>query len=79
VYGRDVRPKRRHAWVGFAIVAVLAFLGLFVLGGIASGVSLFVALLAFIFACIYALRGVNADTVAHDDKTASAGWFGGWF
>jgi hypothetical protein len=72
-------PKRRHAWVGFAIVAVLAILGLFVLGGIASGATLLAAMLAFIFACIYALRGEDDDTVAHDDKTASAGWFGHWF
>jgi hypothetical protein len=79
VYGREVHAKRRHPWVGFAIVAVLAILGLFVLGGIASGVSLFAAMLAFIFTCIYALRGENADTVAHDDKTAATGWFGRWF
>ena len=61
------------------MVALLATLGLFVLGGVASGVSLFVAMLAFIFACIYALRGEQADARAQGDRTGLSGWFGGWF
>jgi hypothetical protein len=74
-----MRPKRRRAWVGFAIFATLAVLGLFVLHGIASGVILFAALLEFIFACMYALRGEDPDSVAHNNRTGFAGWFGRWF
>jgi len=74
-----MRPKRRRAWVGFAIFATLAVLGLFVLHGIASGVDLFAALLVFIFACMYALRGEDPDSVAHNNRSGFAGWFGGWF
>jgi hypothetical protein len=79
VYVRAVAPKRRHAWVGFAIFAVLAVVGLFVVHGVAAGVTLFVALLEFIFACIYALGGEQADSVAHSNRGGFAGWFGGWF
>jgi hypothetical protein len=74
-----VRPKRRHAWVGFAIFVVLAVLGLFVVGGVAGGVILFAALLELIFACMYALRGEDPDSVAHNNRSGFAGWFGGWF
>jgi hypothetical protein len=74
-----VRPKRRHAWVGFAIFAVLAVLGLFVLDGAAAGAVLFAALLELIFASMYALRGEDPDSVAHNDRTGFAGWFGHWF
>jgi hypothetical protein len=76
VYIRHVTPKRRHTWVGFALFALLAILGLFVLGGVAAGVALFVAMLVFIFACIYALREQKADA---PDKTGLTGWFGHWF
>ncbi len=68
--------KRRHTWVGFALFALLAILGLFVLGGVAAGVDLFVAMLVFIFACIYALHGQEADAA---ERTGVTGWFGGWF
>jgi hypothetical protein len=74
-----MRPKRRRAWVGFAIFATLAVLGLFVLHGIASGVILFAALLEFVFACMYALRGEDPDSVTHNNRSGFAGWFGGWF
>jgi hypothetical protein len=74
-----VRPKRRHAWVGFAVFAIMAILGLFVLDGIAAGVVLFAALLELIFACMYALRGEDPDSVAHNNRSGFAGWFGGWF
>lgn len=43
------------------VVAILAVLGLFVLHGVAAGVVLFVALLGFIGACIYALRGEKVN------------------
>jgi multisubunit Na+/H+ antiporter MnhF subunit len=42
-------------------VAILAVLGLFVLDGVAAGVVLFVALLGFIGACIYAVRGEKVN------------------
>ena len=67
-------PKRRRPWVGFAFFGVLAILGLFVLHGIAAGVTLLAAMLILIFACIYALHGGVAD-----DRTGLSGWFGGWF
>jgi hypothetical protein len=72
-------PRKRHAWVGFALFAVLAILGLFVLGGIASGADLLVAMLVFIFACMYALRGQDQATIDQNQRTGIAGWFGGWF
>jgi hypothetical protein len=74
-----VPPKRRHAWRGFALCAVLSILGLFVIGGAAAGAVLLVAMLVFIGACIYALRGQDAETRARSDRTGVAGWFGGWF
>jgi hypothetical protein len=77
-YSRHV-PKRRHAWVGFALFGVLAVLGMFVLGGIAAGVASFAAMMAFIGACIYALRGEDPESVAHNNRTGVRGWFGGWF
>ena len=72
-------PRRRHAWPGFAVFGALAILGLFLLRGAAAGAVLFVAMLVFIFACIYALRGEDPDAVAHNQRTGIAGWFGGWF
>jgi hypothetical protein len=65
--------------VGFALCAAFAILGLFVLDGAVAGVTLFVTMLAFIGACIYALRGEDPNAVAHNDRTGLAGWFGGWF
>jgi hypothetical protein len=67
--------KRRHAWVGFALCAALAILGLFVLGGILAGVTLFVTMIAFILVCIYALR---AEDPGDGDRTGLIGFFGGW-
>jgi hypothetical protein len=52
---------RRRSWPAFVPVVILAVLGLFVLDGVAAGVVLFVALLGFIFACIYALRGEKVN------------------
>ena len=74
-----MRPKRRRPWVGFAIFAVLAILGLFVLHGPAAGVASLAALLAFIFACMQALRRQDPGSVSHNERTGLTGWFGGWF
>jgi hypothetical protein len=74
-----VSPRRRRARLGFALFAILAIVGLFVVGGAAGGAILFVAMLVFIFACIYALRGEDPDAIAHNQRTAGAGWFGRWF
>ncbi len=72
-------PRRRRAWIGFLICGVLAILGLFVLHGALAGLTLFVTMLLFIAACVYALRGEDSDTVSHNERTGLAGWFGGWF
>jgi len=71
--------RRRRAWVGFALCAVLAILALFVLDGAVAGVASLVTLLAFVGACIYALRGADADTRAKSDRVGLGGWIGGWF
>jgi hypothetical protein len=74
-----MRSKRRRAWIGFALFAVLAILGLFVLDGAVAGVASLVAMLVLIGAAIYALRGQDAETRKHGDRTGLAGWIGGWF
>jgi hypothetical protein len=56
-----MRTHLRRSWPAFVPVAILAVLGLFVLDGVAAGVVLFVALLGFIGACIYALRGEKVN------------------
>ena len=65
--------------MGFALFAALTILGLVVLDGAVAGATLFVAMLVFIGACIYALRGEDPDAIAHGDRTGLAGWLGGWF
>jgi hypothetical protein len=50
-----------------------------VLHGPAAGVVSLAALLTFIFACMYALRGQDADTVSRGERTGFTGWFGGWW
>lgn len=72
-------PKRRHTWVGFALFAGLAIAGLFVVDGTLAGVTLLVAMLVFIGACIYALRGEDPDSVTRNERSGLAGWFGGYF
>jgi hypothetical protein len=52
-----MRTHSRKTWPPFAVVAVLALLGVVVLDGIAAGVVSFVALIALPLACIYALAG----------------------
>ena len=71
--------KRRRAWIGFALFATLAFLGLFVLDGAVAGVTSLAAMLVLIGAGIYALRGEDAEARKHGDRTGLAGWIGGWF
>jgi hypothetical protein len=73
-----VPPRRRHAWVGFALCAILAILGLVVLDGVAAGATLLVTMIAFVVACIYALRGEAPDAVENTQRTGLTGWFGGW-
>jgi hypothetical protein len=72
-------PRRRHAWLGFALTAALGVLALFVLHGIAGGVAALLTLLAFIFACMYALRGQDPDVSATGRRVGLRGWIGGWF
>jgi hypothetical protein len=71
--------KRLHPGVGFALFAALAALGLFVLHGAVAGVVLLVALLVFIGACMYALRGHGPDAVERGSRAGLTGWFGGWW
>jgi hypothetical protein len=71
--------KRRRVWLGFALCAALAVLGLFVLDGAVSGAELLVTMLLFIGVCIYALRGEDPEVRAQSDRTGLAGWIGGWF
>jgi hypothetical protein len=52
-----MRTQHRRSWPAFALVAIGAVVGLFVLHGVAAGVVLFIAFLGFIFACIHALAG----------------------
>jgi hypothetical protein len=78
-YGRDIPPKRRHAWVGFALFLALASSGLFLLDGAAAGAVLLAAMLVLIGACVYALKGQEPGAVRQNERTGLAGWFGGWF
>jgi hypothetical protein len=56
-----MRTHSRHLWPLFLAVAVLSAVGLFALHGVASGVVLFAALLAFLGTCIYALAGEQVN------------------
>lgn len=71
--------KRRHAWLGFALTAALGLVSLFVLDGIVAGITSFFAMLSFIGACVYALRGQDRDTIARNQRVGLRGWVGGWF
>lgn len=68
---------RRHATVGFALFAILAILGLFVLDGPAAGVVSLLAMITLIIACAYALRGQGAT--GDTDKVGLRGFVGHWF
>jgi hypothetical protein len=72
-------PRRRRAWLGFALTAVLGLVSLFVLHGVAGGVTSLFAMLAFIGACIYALRGQDQDTIGRNQRAGVRGFIGGWF
>jgi hypothetical protein len=74
-----VLPKRRHAWLGFALTAALGLVSVLVLRGAAAGVTSLLTLLAFIAACIYALRGRDADITGRTERAGLRGWAGGWF
>ena len=69
-------PKRRRVWVRFALAAVLAAVGLFVLSDVASGVVLFVAMGVFFAACIHALKDENPADLEADNRR-NLGWI--WF
>jgi hypothetical protein len=71
-------PKRRRPWIGFAVSAALAIAGLFVVHGAPAGAVLFAAFLAFLIACIHALRGYGRDAALDTKRTGVIGWFGNW-
>jgi len=71
-----VPARRRHPWVGFALFATLAVLGLFVLRGAAAGVASLLAMMTLIVACAYALRGQGAT--GDTDKVGLRGFVGHW-
>jgi len=71
--------KRHRTQLGFTVFLALGILGLLVLDGAAAGATLLVAMLVFIFACVYALRSEDPATVEHNERTGLAGWIGGWF
>jgi hypothetical protein len=79
VYRRRMRPRRRRAWIGFALAAAIAIAGLFVIQGPLAGVATLVAMLAFIGACIHALSGEDPEVRERSDRVGLAGWIGGWF
>ncbi len=68
--------KRYAVRLAFALVAVLAILGLFVVDGPAGGMLALAALVLFILACIAALRG---RATPDSDRAGLTGWMGGWF
>jgi hypothetical protein len=72
-----MRRRRRHVWVGYALFAVLAFAGLFLLDGWAAGATCLAAMLVFIGAGIYALRGEDHDDVGSNTRRQLTGWW--WF
>jgi hypothetical protein len=56
-----MRTHSRRTWPLFLAVAVVGVLGLFVVHGVASGVLLFVALIALVGTCIYGLAGEDVQ------------------
>jgi hypothetical protein len=73
------RPRKRRRWVGFALSGVLFVLAVFVLHGAIAGMAALASMLAFITACLLALRGAEPAGLAAGDRTAIGGWVGGWF
>jgi hypothetical protein len=74
-----VASKRHRTRLGFTVFVALGILGLLVLDGAAAGATLLVAMLVFIFTCVYALRSEDPAAVKHNERTGLAGWIGGWF
>jgi hypothetical protein len=74
-----VRPRKRRRWVGFALSGTFSVLAVLVLHGPLAGVAALAAMLTFIGACMFALRGQDPDMLATGDRTALGGWVGGWF
>ena len=56
-----MRTHSRKTWPPFLAVALLAFVGVFVLHGVAAGVVSLVALLGVLGASIYALAGEDVQ------------------
>ena len=74
-----MRLSRHRVRVVFVLDAMVAILAVFVLDGAVAGVAAFAAMLAFIFACIAALRQPNANLGGRTDRAGLAGWIGHWF
>ena len=70
-----MRSKRQHPWLGFDPCLVLAALGFVLLDGPAAGVVSLLAVLAFLGACIHALRGADPESVRQSERTNLTGWF----
>jgi hypothetical protein len=56
-----MRTHSRRIWPPFAVVAMVAVLGGFVLDGVAAGVVSFAALVGVLIAAIYALAGEDVQ------------------
>jgi hypothetical protein len=72
-------PTRHRGRISFALVAVLGILAVFVLDGAAAAVAALAAMLGLILACTDALRREDEEVRRKADRTALAGWFGGFF
>lgn len=71
--------KRRRPWLGFAPAVLLGVLAGFVVHGPVAGVLALATMLAFIGACIHALRDEDPEAVARGHRVGLGGWVGGWF
>ena len=71
-------PKRRRRWPRFAFVGALGIVAVLTHGAVAAIAALW-AMIAFIGACIHALRSEDAESVEHSKRTTLGGWFGGGF
>ena len=71
-------PVKRRALAPFALTAVLAALGLFVLEDTAAGIASLAAMVSFIVACTLALRRYDSETVKQSERAGYGGWFGGF-
>ena len=71
--------KRPGAALAFALFAVLAILGLFVLHDAPAGIASLAAMIVFIVACMLALRNRDGDNATGAERTGLNGFFGHWF